>query len=320
MTATTPAVDAAGLGRDYGATRALDALDLGVPAGTICGLVGPNGAGKTTTLLLLGTLLSPSRGTARVLGFDIVRDRAAVRRRIGLVFQEPSLDPLLTVGENLVFAGRLSGLHGAALQAALARVGDRLGLSSRMSQPARQLSGGWRRLVDLGRALLHQPDLLILDEPTVGLDPEHRERAWQLLEQERRDRGATIVFSTHYLLEAETCDRVVLLSGGRAVGADTPSALKATIGDAVLEIEGADAERLVPALAEAVDVRVTIRTERGFRIGIAGARDALARVTALAPGLARLVVRPATLDDVYFARTQAAAREPSGTARPGAPA
>ena len=316
MNARPPAIETIGLGRDYGSTRALEALDLVVPAGEIVGLVGPNGAGKTTTMLLLATLLRPSRGAARLFGHDIARDRAAIRRHLGLVFQEPSIDGLLTVEENLRFAARLAGLGGAAMRRAVADVIDRAGLGERRSQPARQLSTGWRRLTDLARAILHRPDLLLLDEPTVGLDPEHRDRAWTLLEAERRERGMTILFSTHYLVEAEISDRVVLLARGRVVGSDTPAALKATLGDEVIEIEGPEAARLVDALKDLVTVRVTIRTERGYRIGIAGRRDGLAELGGSASGLVRFTIRPATLDDVYFARTQgpAAVRPPSAVA------
>jgi ABC-type multidrug transport system ATPase subunit len=159
-------------------------------------------------------------------------------------------------------------------------------------------------LTDLARAMVHRPDLLILDEPTVGLDPEHRERAWILLEAERRERGTTIVFSTHYLAEAEGCDRVVLLANGRSVGSDDPAALKATIGDEVIEIEGPDAPRLLAALQALVSVRLTIKTERGYRIGIVGRPDDLMKLGGLGSRLFRFTIRPATLDDVYFARTQ----------------
>src|SRR5687767_13726621 len=225
MNTGPPAVEAIGLGRDYGSTKALEALDLVVPAGAIVGLLGPNGAGKTTTMLLLGTLLGPSRGVARLFGHDVTRARAGICRRLCLVFQEASLDGLLTVQEILLFAARLAGLTGPTARSAVADVIARMGLKDRAAQPVRQLSTGWRRLADLARAMVHGPDLLILDEPTVGLDPEHRERAWRLLETERRERGTTIVFSTHYLAEAEGCDRVVLLANGRSVGSDTPAAL-----------------------------------------------------------------------------------------------
>jgi ABC-2 type transport system ATP-binding protein len=306
VTPEPAAIATAGLGRDYGQTTALEALDLTVEPGTMAGLLGPNGAGKTTALLLLATLLRPSRGRAHVLGLDVSRDPAAIRRQLGLVFQEPSIDPYLTVEENLAFAGRLSGLRGGSLREAIAGVAARLGLAPRLTQPARQLSGGWRRIVDLARAVLHRPQLLLLDEPTVGLDPEYRERAWQLIEQERRERGVTVLFSTHYLPEAERCGRVVLLASGRAVAAGTPASLMADVGQAVVEIEGDETGRLLPAVVAALPVRTTIRTERGLRLGLARADDVLPRLAAIAPGTAKLSVRPTTLDDVYFARTQPA--------------
>jgi ABC-2 type transport system ATP-binding protein len=298
------AIEATALGRDYGTTRALEALDLQVLSGGIVGLLGPNGAGKTTTMLLLATLLTPTRGQARVFGHDIVRDRTAVRRRLGLVFQEATVDGLLTVEENLLFGARLVGLGGAAAREAVAAAIARTGLSARASQQARELSTGWRRLTDLARALIHHPDLLILDEPTVGLDPEHRERIWKLIEQERAERGTTILFSTHYLAEAEGCDRVILLAGGLTVGDDTPAALKTAVGEEVIELEGPDAAGMLPAIQELVSVRRTIRTDRGYRIGIAGSREPFAKLAAMAPPSVRLSIRPVTLDDVYFARTQ----------------
>jgi ABC-2 type transport system ATP-binding protein len=301
-----PAIDAIGLGRDFGSTRALDALDLEVPSGALVGLLGPNGAGKTTAMLLLATLLRPSRGSARLFGHDIVRERTAVRRHLGLVFQEASVDGLLTVEENLLFAARLAGFRNLAARRAVGEAMERVGLSASASKPARQLSTGWRRLIDLARATLHRPALLILDEPTVGLDPEHRDRAWRLLETERREHGATVLFSTHYLTEAEGCDRVVLLARGRVVASDTPAALKATLGDEVVEVEGPDAQRLLPRLRDLVNVRLAIKTERGYRIGIVGSTEGLTRLAGLAPKLVRLTVRPATLDDVYFAKTQIA--------------
>jgi len=312
---SSPAIEAVGLGRDYGPTRALDALDLDVEAGALVGLLGPNGAGKTTTMLLLATLLRPSRGTAHVFGQDVMGARTAVRRRLGLVFQEASIDGLLTVQENLLFAARLSGLGGAQARRAVSEALDVADLASRASQPARQLSTGWRRLVDLVRAMLHRPDLLILDEPTVGLDPEHRERAWRLLDEQRRERGTTVLFSTHYLPEADPCDRVVLLANGRGVGCDTPAALKATVGDEVLEIEGADADRVLTALRASAHVRLTIKTQGGYRVGISGSYDGPASITGAGSGLVRFVRRPATLDDVYFARTQRGQLTPSAGAQ-----
>jgi ABC-2 type transport system ATP-binding protein len=313
-TSTVPAIETHGLGRDYGDTRALDALDLSVPTGALVGLLGPNGAGKTTAMLLLATLLAPSRGHAAILGHDVTRARAAVRRRLGLVFQEPSVDGLLTVEENLRFAGGLMGLGGASLRMAVSDAIARTGLEAHAARPARQLSGGWRRLADIARATVHRPDVLILDEPTVGLDPEHRERVWRFLLDERRLRGTTIVFSTHYLLEAEPADVVVLLARGRVVANDTPGALVSAIGEHVIDLEGADAEAAATLLRDAGGCQTVVRSGRGYRIGIAAGHDVLGVLARQPLRLTQLVRRAASLEDVYFARTapQSAPDTPNG--------
>ncbi len=298
------AIETEGLGRDYGDVRALDALDLAVPRGAVVGLLGPNGAGKTTTMLLLATLLSPTRGGARVFGHDVVRERAGVRRRLGLLFQETSVDGLLTPEENLLFAARLAGLGGRLARAAVADTIERIGLGSRARRSARELSGGWRRMLDIARATLHQPDLLILDEPTVGLDPEHREAIWSLLDAQRRVHGTTVLFSTHYLAEAEPADRVLLLAQGKVVAEDAPGALRAELGEGIAEIEGPGAERLARALRGLGAARVVLRTGRGYRVGIAGEREPVIELAGKAPGIERFALRPTSLEDVYFARTQ----------------
>ena len=311
-----PAIEAVGLGRNYEEVRALEGLDVVVDRGARVGVLGPNGAGKTTAMLLFATLLRPSRGRARVFGHDITRERAAIRRRLGLVFQDASVDGLLTVRENLLFAAGLMGIGGAAGRRAVDDALARTGLGAQASRPARQLSGGFRRLTDIARATVHRPDLLLLDEPTVGLDPEHRDRVWALLEAERRDRGVTVVFSTHYLAEAESCDRVLMLARGQVVAADTPAALRTTVGDQVVEIEGPDAELAARTLDRVGAVGMSLRTERGWRIGISGARDALATIVGAAPRLTRVDVRRATLEDVYFARTQGASTPESRVPNP----
>jgi ABC-2 type transport system ATP-binding protein len=302
--ATSSAIDVNGLGRDYGSTRALDRLDLIVPPGTLLGLLGPNGAGKSTTLLILATLLRPSRGSARLLGLDLARQAGAVRERLGLVFQDPTIDPLLTVEENLRFAARLAGLGGAAVSQAVNRAIERVGLGPHRHRRARQLSGGWRRLTDIARATLHRPDLLLLDEPTVGLDPEHRDRFWSVLDGERREHGVTVLFSTHYMAEAEAADRVVLLGHGVAVADGVPRELRQAMGEAVAEFEGPAAADFEARLRQEGLVVTTVRTGRGWRVGV---REA-GRVTRLLsefPGrLSRLGLREPSLEDVYFLRTQ----------------
>ena len=312
MSGPAPAIETERLGRHYGPVRALDSLNLEVAPGSLVGLLGPNGAGKTTAMLLLATLLAPSRGTARIFGHDITRDRRNVRRRLGLVFQEPSVDGLLNVRENLLFAARLAGLAGRAARDAVAEAITRNGLSPYATTPANRLSGGWRRLLDIVRSSLHQPDLLILDEPTVGLDPEHRDRVWSMLEAHRRSRGSTILFSTHYLAEAESADRVVLLSAGQVVASDAPAVLRATIGQEVAEVEGPGAERLAKALRGLGAAGSSVRTERGFRIGLRGSREAVVEMAGSAPGIERFALRPATLEDVYFAKTGRAVTDELG--------
>lgn len=304
MSESAPAIQTERLGRRYGTTRALDGLDLEVPPGAIVGLLGPNGAGKTTALLLLSTLLSPSEGTAHIFGHDVTRHRREVRRRLGLVFQEASVDGLLTVRENLFFAARLAGLGGGAAGDAVTEALERTGLAAHSSRPARLLSGGWRRFLDIARATLHHPDLLILDEPTVGLDPEHRERVWALLEAHRKQRGTTILFSTHYLAEAESADRVVLLSEGRMVASDTPAALRSTVGQEMAEIEGPGAERLAGALRGLGVAMSSARTDRGFRVGLLGSREEVVELAGSAPDIERFTLRPVALEDVYFLLNQ----------------
>jgi ABC-2 type transport system ATP-binding protein len=312
VSAAAPAISTQGLGRDYGGVRALDALTLDVAPGAMVGLLGPNGAGKTTAMLLLATLLAPTRGEARIFGHDVVRERASVRRRLGLVFQETSVDGLLTVEENLRFAARLAGLGGRALSEAVAAGIARAGLGPLAGSPARRLSGGWRRLADIARATLHRPDLLILDEPTVGLDPEHRELIWTMLATERRERGTTVLFSTHYLAEAEPADRVVLLASGQVVANDAPDSLRATVGTEVAEIDGPGADRLARALRGLGAAATVLRTERGYRVGLTGEREAAVELATAAPGIERLALRPASLEDVYFARTRGVAEAPEG--------
>ena len=196
------------------------------------------------------------------------------------------------------------GLTTKAARQAVADALDRTRLGERASQLGRHLSGGLRRLADIARATLHRPALLILDEPTVGLDPEHRDRMWTLLEDERQTRGTTILFSTHYLTEAEACDHVVLLARGTVVAEGSPAALKAHVGSDVAEIEGPEAERLLEAVRGLDSVRTVVRTERGYRFGINGPREPLTALAATLPGVSRFAFRPPTLEDVYFERTR----------------
>ncbi len=234
MTAV-PAIEARGLGKDFGAVRALDALDLDVSAGEFFALLGPNGAGKTTALQLFATVLRPTRGRARVLGHDVVHEGLAVRRGIGLVFQEPTLDRDLSVLENLRFAARLWDLPARVAGPRIVALLDQFSLGEQRDAPVRALSGGQRRSADIARGLLAEPQLLFLDEPTVGLDPHARRALWESIHRLRVERGVTVFLTTHYVEEAEPCDRVALLDRGRLAALGTPAELKRRAGSATLE-------------------------------------------------------------------------------------
>lgn len=235
MTDGSSAIEIRGLGKDFGSVRALGALDLDVGAGEFFGFLGPNGAGKTTTLHILATLLAPTRGTARIAGHDIVRDSVAVRRSIGIVFQETTLDRDLTIAENLRFAARLWNLPSRVAAPRIARLVAHFGLSERRDTPVRGLSGGMRRAVDIARGLLHEPRVLFLDEPTAGLDPRARRTLWDLIHGIRTTAHVTVFLTTHYVEEAEPCDRVAVLDHGRLVALGTPAALKHEVGVPNLE-------------------------------------------------------------------------------------
>jgi ABC-2 type transport system ATP-binding protein len=232
---TVAAIEARGLGKDFGSIRALDDLSLAVHEAEFFGFLGPNGAGKTTTVHLLATLLKPTRGAARVAGYDVVRDDLETRRSIGLVFQETTLDRDLTVQENLRFAARLWGLPGRLAAPRIAELLGQFGLLERRRDPVRTLSGGMRRALDIARGILHQPRVLFLDEPTAGLDPHARRSLWELIRQLRRASGLTVFLTTHYVEEAEPCDRVAVLDRGQLVALGAPAELKREAGATTLE-------------------------------------------------------------------------------------
>lgn len=246
---TTPAIAARGLGKDFGPVRALDALDLDVTAGAFFALLGPNGAGKTTAIHLFATLVHPSRGSAVVVGHDIVREGLAVRREIGLVFQEPTLDRDLTVVENLRFAARLWNLPGRLAESRAFDLLERFGLVAQRDTPVRALSGGQRRSADIVRGLLAEPRLLFLDEPTAGLDVPSRRALWDYLTTIRRDSGTTIFLTTHYLEEAEEADHICIIDDGKIVSFGTPNDIKRDLVQEYVLVDADDRRRLRDELA-----------------------------------------------------------------------
>ena len=250
------AVRASGLVKRYGEVLAVDGLDLDIPAGQFFGLLGPNGSGKTSTLHMLATLIRPSAGTARVAGYDVVKDAVRVRGAIGLVFQESALDRTLSVAENLRFSSLLHNLAHGVIEERSAELLELFGLADSRKRPVGALSGGMRRALDIVRGVIHHPRILFLDEPTIGLDLPNRRRIWRFIEKLRARTGMTVLLTTHYLEEADSCDRVAFIKRGRLVKAGSPRELVESLGRHIVEIESADvstlARRLAPALGDCI--------------------------------------------------------------------
>lgn len=235
-----PAIRAIDLGKDYGLIKAVDGLDLAIDQGQFFGLLGRNGSGKTTTLHILTTLIRPTRGRAIVAGSDVLTDPVGVRRAIGLVFQESALDRTLTVEENLYFAGALCNLPADLIKRRTTELLKLFELTDKRRTLVAALSGGMRRAVDIIRGVLHQPRILFLDEPTVGLDVINRRAIWGFLADLRRRQEVTIVLTTHYLEEAQDCNEVAFMQTGRVTGQGQPTQLIAELGAYILELETDD--------------------------------------------------------------------------------
>lgn len=238
-------IHASGLTKRYGDLLAVAGLDLQIPAGQFFGLLGPNGSGKTTTIHMLATLIRPTSGSARVADCDVVRQATRAREAIGLVFQESALDRTLTVAENLRFAGLLHNLPGSVISARTAELLDLFGLADKRDKPVATLSGGMRRALDIARGVLHHPRILFLDEPTIGLDLPNRRKIWRFIERLRAQTGMTVLLTTHYLEEADRCDRVAFIRAGKLVESGAPLQLVGRLGSHIVEVEAPDLDTLV---------------------------------------------------------------------------
>ena len=267
------AIEAAALGFRYGDRAALAGVTFAIARGEIFGFLGPNGGGKTTLFKLLSTLVPIQTGSARMFGHDLAGETGAVRRRLGVVFQHPSLDGKLTVGENLAAHGHLYGIAGARLRERSAAMLERLGLSARERDRVETLSGGLQRRVELAKALLHEPELLLLDEPSTGLDPAARREFWNYLEHLREHDGVTVVLTTHYMEEAERCDRIAILHQGKLVAIAPPGELKSEVGGDVIVVRTAAPETLQRKIlarfklkSQLVDGAIRIERIRGHEL------------------------------------------------------
>jgi ABC-2 type transport system ATP-binding protein len=303
------AIRAEGLHKYYGTTQALDGLDLVVEPGTSFGYLGPNGAGKTTTIGILGTLLRPTAGRAEVAGYDVVARPDMVRRRIGMVFQESTLDLELTARENLRFQAYLFSLGRTEARKAIADLLDLVGLSDRADIPVQMFSGGLRRRLEIARGLLIGPRILFLDEPTTGLDPQTRAAVWDYLSVLRREQDTTIFLTTHHLDEAENCDQIAIIDHGRVVTQGSPGELKSVIGDDLVILRTADDEQAARAVSERFGLDAEVSAD-GLHVRVA---DGAAFVPSICAGLGlpihSVTVSPPTLDDVFLHHTGRSIRE-----------
>jgi len=245
---TTAAIVAAGLTKRYGDTVAVDSLDLSIARGEFYGLLGPNGAGKTTAVHMLSTLIRPTSGEASIAGHSVLEAPVRVRGAVGVVFQEPALDMTLSAAENLRFAGLLNDMRASLIRTRTSQLLELFGLAEARDRRAGSLSGGMRRALDIARGLMHEPEVLFLDEPTIGLDVGNRRAIWRHLAALRAQMGITIVLTTHYLEEAESCDRVGFIDHGCLVREGIPARLVAEMGEYVVEIEASQPQLLAQAL------------------------------------------------------------------------
>ena len=293
------------LSHRYGDRVALSKVSFEVKKGEIFGLLGPNGGGKSTLFRILSTMMLPTDGQAVLAGFDVVIDPGAVRRHVGVVFQTQSLDKALTVEENLRAQGHLHGLSGALLTERMTSAMERLGLLDRRRDLVETLSGGLRRRVEIAKALLHRPQVLLMDEASTGLDPAARRDLSRHVEELRKTEGVTILLTTHILEEADRCDRLVLLHQGNVVAQGSPAELRARIGGDVVVLETADPATLAAGIAQRfrletsqVDGRVRVEIENGHRF--------IAEVVEAFPGAVNSVgLHKPTLEDVFVQQTGA---------------
>jgi ABC-2 type transport system ATP-binding protein len=292
-----------GIRHSYGERTALQGVSFDVRAAEILGLLGPNGSGKTTLFRILSTLMLPTSGSATIAGFDVARQPDEVRRRIGVVFQAKSTDIKLTAAENLWHQGHLYGLRGVVLQSRIREMLERVGLAGRAKDRVETFSGGMQRRVELAKGLMHRPSVLLLDEPTTGLDPGARRDLWLYLNALRKHENVSIIVTTHLMEEAERCDRLAILSSGEIVGLGTPEELRSEIGGDVIVLETADPTALAGRIQQSFRIYPTVLDGK-VRMEI---RDGLKFVTALAeafPGSIQSVsISKPTLDDVFISRT-----------------
>jgi ABC-2 type transport system ATP-binding protein len=299
MNDTRPIIETIGLTKRFGELKAVDHIDLSIREGEVFGLLGPNGAGKTTTLSMLATLLKPTEGTAKVDGHDISTEPAAVRKSIGIVFQEPSSDDILTGRENLYLHALMYGVDRRIREQRFREVLKLVDLEDRADDQVKKYSGGMRRRLELARGLLHKPKILFLDEPTLGLDPQTREHIWQYIRRLVDLEHVTVILTTHYMEEAERlCDRVAIIDDGRIIALDTPESLKHIIGGDIIRLRIQN-----PQLSRIKELGYVVKIDQAGDLLTLTVKDSgvhLQEILSLVGDVKSVELRTPTLNDVFL--------------------
>jgi ABC-2 type transport system ATP-binding protein len=304
-----PAIVVDKLEKSFGDVHAVRGVKFEVASGEVFGFLGPNGAGKTTTINMLCTLAKPSSGSATVAGHDVVRERDDVRRNIGLVFQDPTLDGYLTAEQNLRLHAELYGVQSDLVVPRMRQVMEMVGLWERKDSPVATFSGGMRRRLEIARGLMHSPRVLFLDEPTIGLDPQTRRSIWTYIRQLKETEDITIFMTTHYMDEAEWCDRIAIMDNGQIVALDTPEALKAQVGTDTVRIHTDNDEAAIAALVQRFGIEARI-SEGLVTFGVPKGEEFVPRLFAeLGVPIRSVNVSRPTLDDVFMAHTGTSIRD-----------
>ncbi|MCD6493069.1 MAG: ATP-binding cassette domain-containing protein [Archaeoglobaceae archaeon] len=304
------------LTKTFNGFKAVDSINFTVKKGEIFGLLGPNGAGKTTTIKMLVTLLKPSSGEAKVAGYDVVKQPNMVRKNIGIVFQEPTLDLELTAKENLDFHARLYGLNKKRREERIKEVLKLVDLYDKANLQVKKFSGGMQRRLEIARGLLHFPKVLFLDEPTLGLDAQTRRKIWDYIIEMKEREDVTIILTTHYIEEADKlCDRVAIIDKGKIIALDDPENLKKMVGEDVVSLTVNDPERLIDELA-LEEIRKIVRIEDRLELSVVKGEIMIPRMVEIAQKVGVEVksvsLRKPTLEDVFIHLTGREIREESG--------
>jgi ABC-2 type transport system ATP-binding protein len=297
---TSPAVEIAHLAYRYGERDAIHDLSLTIAEREIFAILGPNGSGKTTLFRVLSTLIPLQQGEVRILGHDLRTEAFAIRPQLGIVFQSPSIDKKLTVMENVVFHGRLYGLGGSELRTRAEEMLARLGLADRRRELVEKLSGGLRRRVELATGMLHRPRVLLLDEPSTGLDPGARSDLWQYLEQVRETEGVTVLLTTHLLDEAQRADRIAIMHAGKVAALDTPAALQAAVGGDAITIRTSDPATLAAEIERQFKIAAKV-VDGSVRLEQANGHQWIAKLVEAFPDrIESITLGKPTLEDVFI--------------------